>query len=76
MIITDLGVLRLDPESREFKMASLHPGVSREQAAESTGWDLAFADDLTMTPPPTGEELQVLRDLEARTARAHGGADH
>ena len=73
VIITNLGVLRLDPESREFKMASLHPGVCREQATESTGWDLAFADDLTMTPPPTGEELRVLRDLNARTAMAHGG---
>ncbi len=75
VIITDLGVLRLDPESREFKMASLHSGVSREQAVESTGWALAFADDLSTTPPPTGEELQVLRDLNARTARAHGDTD-
>jgi len=23
------------------------------------------------TPPPSAEELQVLRDLQARTARAH-----
>lgn len=75
VIITDLGVLRLDPESREFKMASLHLGVHREQATESTGWALAFADDLSVTPPPTEEELQVLRDLNARTARAHGGTD-
>ena len=33
-----------------------------------------FTDDLTMTPPPSEQELQVLRDLSARTAKAHGGA--
>ena len=31
-----------------------------------------FANDVGETPPPTGAELGVLRDLQARTDRAHG----
>jgi glutaconate CoA-transferase subunit B len=38
---------------------------------KATGWTPAFADDLAETPPPTPEELAVLRDLNERTNRAH-----
>mgnify|MGYP003137934178 FL=1 len=73
VIITDLGMLRPEPGTGEFIMTQLHPGCTREQAADVTGWKLRFADHLDETPPPTAEELQVLRDLKARTAKAHGG---
>jgi len=73
-VITDLGILRPDPESRELTLVSLHPGATVEQAVEATGWRLKVADDLATTEPPTADELAVLRDLEARTARAHAGA--
>jgi glutaconate CoA-transferase subunit B len=36
-------------------------------------WPLRFAGDVGETPPPTAAELGVLRDLQTRTARAHGG---
>jgi len=66
-IITDLGILRPDPETREFTLVSLHPGTTVEQARETTGWDLEVAGSLDETAPPTGEELEILRDLRART---------
>ena len=34
----------------------------------------AFAADVTETPAPTDRELSVLREVHARTARAHGDA--
>ena len=34
MIITDLGILRPDPETKEFTLVSLHPGATVEQAKE------------------------------------------
>ncbi|MGP1397312.1 MAG: CoA-transferase subunit beta [Inquilinaceae bacterium] len=73
-IMTDLCVLEPDPVTKEFRVTSIHPGVTRDQLRDATGWDLKFADTVTETPPPTDEELQVLRDLHARTARAHGTA--
>jgi glutaconate CoA-transferase subunit B len=66
-IITDLGILRPDPETREFTLVSLHAGITVEQAREATGWDLEVARSLDETAPPTGEELEILRGLRART---------
>ncbi len=73
VIVTDLGIMRPDPASGEFIMTDLHPGATREQAIAATGWPLNFADAVKDTPPPTENELRVLRDLKARTAIAHGG---
>ncbi len=70
-VITDLCVMRPDPASRELTVASLHPGVSREQVQAQCGWSLLFAPDLVETPAPTAEELTILRDLHERTRAAH-----
>jgi glutaconate CoA-transferase, subunit B len=66
-VITDLGVLEPDPETRELVLTQVHPGVTAEQAREATGWDLKVADDLVTTEPPTAEELSELRELVAAT---------
>jgi len=71
-VLTDLCVLEPDPESLELVVVSLHPGVTREAASAACGWPLRFADSLQETPPPTDEELRVLRELHARTRKAHG----
>jgi glutaconate CoA-transferase, subunit B len=39
---------------------------------ETCGWPVKFASDVAETPPPTALELETLRDLNARTAAAHG----
>jgi glutaconate CoA-transferase subunit B len=65
MVITDLGVLEPDPETCELTLTRLHPGVEVEQAREATGWPLAVAADLQRTDPPTAEELDALRELQA-----------
>ena len=67
VIITDLGILRPDPETKEFTLVSLHPGATVEQAKEATGWDLKASQEPDTTEPPTVEELEILRDLRART---------
>lgn len=70
LLITDLGIWRPDPVTKEFAVAALHPGVTRAGMAESVGWDVAYFDDMEETPAPTVEELEVLRDLKARTKAA------
>ncbi|QBI53380.1 CoA-transferase subunit beta [Streptomonospora litoralis] len=65
-VITDLGVLKPDPQTRELTLAQLHPGVTAEDARAATGWDLAVSPDLATTPEPTAEELAVLRSLSGR----------
>ncbi|EWC39194.1 CoA-transferase subunit beta [Pseudomonas stutzeri] len=73
-IITDLCIMEPEAGTNEFVVTSLHPGVTREQVIENTGWAIRFADTLGETEPPTDDELAVLRALEARTAAAHGQA--
>ncbi len=74
LVVTDLCLLRPDPESKELTVVSLHEGVARDEVVERTGWPVKFADsaDRERTPRPTETELAALRDLHARTARAHG----
>ena len=71
VVITDLGILRPDPESRELTLVALHPEASVEQAREATGWDLHVADELAKTDLPTEKELRTLRDLRAKTEAAN-----
>ena len=64
-VISDLGVLRPDPTTKELVLTSVHPGVSVDDVRDATGWDLRVADEVEVTRPPTLEELRVLRDLKA-----------
>ncbi len=74
LVVTDLCTLRPDSQTKELTVTSIHPGVTREQITQATGWPIQFAEELSSTPPPTEFELVTLRDLQARTARAHSGA--
>ncbi len=71
LLVTDLCILEPEGETREFIVTSLHPGVSREQVLQNTGWNVRFGPDLQETAAPCIEELEVLRELNARTACAH-----
>ncbi len=71
-IITDLCVMEPEAGSHEFVVTAVHPGVTREQIIAATGWAVRFAPDLEYSAEPTAHELKALRELEARTAAAHG----
>ncbi|MEC5193251.1 MULTISPECIES: CoA-transferase subunit beta [unclassified Arthrobacter] len=60
-VISELGVFKSDAAG-ELCLASIHEGVTVEQVREQTGWPVKVLDDLTVTPPPTVEELRLLRD--------------
>ncbi|MEW2502154.1 MULTISPECIES: CoA-transferase subunit beta [unclassified Amycolatopsis] len=64
LVVTDLGLMRPDPETAELTLTELHPGIEVEQAIAATGWKLKVAADLKTTPAPTDEELTLLRSLK------------
>jgi glutaconate CoA-transferase, subunit B len=77
-IITDLCVMEPEPGSNEFVVTHLYSGVTRSEVEGATGWKVRFTPDngdVKETPEPTDSELSVLRDLQRRTAVAHGRAD-
>ncbi len=73
LLITDLAIWKPDPETKEFTIVSLHPGVTRDKVQETCGWRVKFAAGLEETPAPTLTELITLRDLQERTRLAHNG---
>ena len=70
-IITDLGVLEPDPETLEFTLTGLYPGVSASAAKERTGWDLAIAAEPEIIAAPAPAELDALRRFQGTRARSH-----
>ncbi|MNY79836.1 3-oxoadipate CoA-transferase subunit B [compost metagenome] len=59
--------------SKELTVVSIHDGVTREQIVDNCGWPIKFADQVIETPVPTEIELATLRDINARTRKAHQG---
>lgn len=72
-VVSDLGVLRPDPVTRELVLVELAPGVTVEKVVASTGWPLRVAEDVAPMKPPTDTELLALHRLEeaSRTKHAH-----
>ncbi len=62
-VITDLGVLEPDPETKVLVLTQIHPGVEVARVREQTGWKVRISGDLQATDPPTAEELSALREL-------------
>ena len=61
VLITELGVMRRDPDSGAFVLTSVHPGVTVDDVRSRTGWDLQVAAEVGITTMPTDQELHVLR---------------
>jgi len=72
-VITNLGVLEPDPQTKELTLVQVHPGISVEDVRAATAWELAVREPVALTPQPSAHTLAVLRDLQARTQAAHRG---
>jgi len=70
-IITDLGILRPDPETGEFALAALYHGATVADARKATAWELKVFPTVEQIAPPDADELATLRDLQDRTEQAH-----
>ena len=60
-VISDMGVYRFDPVTKEMFLDSFHPGLNVEEIRKNVSWDLKVAPKVRRTKPPTKRELQVLR---------------
>ncbi len=61
VVVTDLGIYHFDDEG-QMRLDSLHPGATLEQVREAMAWVPEIAADLAVTPPPSPEELHLIRD--------------
>jgi len=63
-VVTDLAVMGFEAENPTMEVLALHPGVSLEEVRDNTGFDLAVAEKIGATEPPSERELSVLRHLD------------
>jgi glutaconate CoA-transferase subunit B len=61
-VITQLGVMGFDAESKRMTLVSTHPGVSVKDVIDNTGFKLIIPDDVPVTDLPSAEELRLLRE--------------
>jgi glutaconate CoA-transferase subunit B len=60
-VITQLGIMGFDAETKRMMLLSTHPAVSVEQVRACTGFSLLIPRKVTVTAPPTAQELSILR---------------
>jgi glutaconate CoA-transferase subunit B len=60
-IITNMGVMDFEPESKRMRVVSVNPGYTVDNIQENCGFELLRASEIRETKPPTKEELEVLR---------------
>ncbi len=61
MLISQKGIFRFHPETKEMFLAQIHPGISIEDVKKDVPWDLKIDDNLTETEPPSQEEVSFIR---------------
>ena len=74
--ITNMG--QFDWANGRMRLTSYHPGITPERIQKRTGFELEIAPDMHETPPPTAEEVRLLREeidpLGIRLLELLGGA--
>lgn len=75
-LLSDLG--QFDFAGGRMRLTSLHPGVPLERVRAKTGFEFGVAPDCGETPPPTADEVRLLREaidpLGVRRLELLGGA--
>jgi len=60
-LISDLG--QFDWAGGRMRLTHVHPQTTRAQIEKKTGFALDIAPEVQQTPPPTEEELRLLREV-------------
>lgn len=60
-VVTSLAVMGYHSESKHMTLLATQPGVTVEQVLENTGFDLLVSEQMNENPPPSAEELYILR---------------
>ncbi|QCQ93667.1 cholesterol ring-cleaving hydrolase subunit IpdB [Rhodococcus sp. SGAir0479] len=62
-VVTNLGVFDFGGENHAFRALSLHPGVTADDVASNTSFEVEGLDSVGVTREPTAEELRIIREV-------------
>lgn len=66
LVVTPLAVMDFEDETKHMRLRSYHAHSSVAEVRANTSFDLLVPGDVGVTPPPTDEELTVLRGVVDR----------
>ena len=61
-VVSNLAIMGYYPETLRMMLLSTQPGISVDEVLENTGFELILGKVIEENPPPTAEELQILRE--------------
>jgi glutaconate CoA-transferase subunit B len=61
-VFTDKALLDFEEKTKRMRLIGLLPGITLEDVIQNTGFELLIVEILKNVPPPTEEELKVLRE--------------
>lgn len=61
--VTNLGVFDYQGTNHSMRALSLHPGVTADEVAENTGFEVEGLDSAGVTRDPSAEELRIIREV-------------
>ena len=61
-VVSNLAVLGYHPGTMRMMLLATQPGVTMEDVVNNTGFELVIPDQIESNPPPTIEELHILRE--------------
>jgi acyl CoA:acetate/3-ketoacid CoA transferase beta subunit len=68
-VVTNLAVLDFESPDHAMRVRSVHPGVGVEEVIANTGFPLAIAGGVPVTPAPDSAQLAILDMLDPRGLR-------
>lgn len=61
LVVTDKAIFDFTPDTREIRLVSLHPGVTREEVFDCMGFVPVVSSALGVTQEPDASELHTIR---------------
>jgi glutaconate CoA-transferase subunit B len=61
-VVTNMAILDFDPVTKRMRVESVHPGFTIDDVRRNTGFELLAPERVPETPPPTAEEIRLIRE--------------
>lgn len=62
-VITDKAIFGFHPETKQMRLLSIHPGITREEVLSTMGFVPDVPDKVPFTEPPTREQVRLIREV-------------
>jgi glutaconate CoA-transferase subunit B len=65
-VVTNKGVFRFDPETKEMYLDAIYPGVELDEIKSLVQWDLKVSPQLKLLDPPLQSDLNIVKEYDPK----------